>query len=500
MSYNPKVFTQTINGTSMVEVSKESDFGVVGAVTAGAIVLDGNTTYIVRGNVDCANRLIADEEGISIIGSDRDKDGLTYTPTSSAVDFITVDNVNFEMESLKMSSNNTTAGKVILRADNFDYTAGVYNAGRTKVFTLINMQFRNCYDVWHIEGFDLVDIQNCLIWYIQASGMGCHFHNNSKLQLTSCEYVRWFDETNVSVPVYAETGTAYVIGNKVRFGPSFYIATADSASPNAGTFDAGDWSPTGYSTVSMVELIDNTTGGAGDVGFGAVNITGCIFHPQQTQNGINIKPGSTTGFGTVSSNTFVNVGLVPGTSPTVGEVFVGNDLTPAGGTGAYNSEECLKYDILANNGILNSTAGVVATVQGGNTNMSLGINAPQKVDIGTLQLPRAAVRFSAATNGTLTYNGTKQIYCSIHISVIYDKSGGGGDNYTFSLRKGSAGGSAVLLPGSEQPIRASGNAGALGITYGSLFDTGDFVELWIETPDPAADDITVTGWQFLIRE
>ena len=499
MSYNPKVFTQTINGTSIVEVSKESDFGVVGAVTAGAIVLDGNTTYIVRGNVDCANRLIADEEGISIIGSDRDKDGLTYTPTSSAVDFITVDNINFGMESLKMSSNNATAGKVILRADNFDYTAGVYNAGRTKVCTLINMQFRNCYDVWHIEGFDLVDIQNCLIWYIQASGMGCHFHNNSKLQLTSCEYVRWFDETNVTAPVYAENGTAYVIGNKVRLGPSFYIATANSASPNAGTFDPADWSATGYSTVSMVELIDNTTGGAGDVGFGAVNITGCIFHPQQTQNGINIKPGSTTGFGTVASNTFINVGLVPGTSPTVGEVFVGNDLTPAGGTGAYNSDECLKYDILANNGILNSTAGVVMTMEGNTTNTALALNTPAQINTGTLALVQASVRYSITTAGRVTYFGTKQIYASIHASISYSKQQGGADDYTFTLRKGTATTTAVDLPGAALLVRAGGSEDSVTMVYGTLFDLGDYIEIWVENTT-STDDMRITDWQVVIRE
>ena len=62
----------------------------------------------------------------------------------------------------------------------------------------------------------------------------------------------------------------------------------------------------------MIELVANGSGN----GFGAVNINGGIYHPQQTQNGIDINTSSTTGFGTISSNAFVNVGL------TTGEVFL----------------------------------------------------------------------------------------------------------------------------------------------------------------------------------
>ena len=95
-------------------------------------------------------------------------------------------------------------------------------------------------------------------------------------------------------------------------------------------------------------------------------VSGCIFHPQQTQNGIDIKTGSTTGFGTISGNTFINIGL------TTGETFLADSLTPA--LGAYSEIECLKFDILANNGILNSTAGVVMTMEGNTTNTVLAQN------------------------------------------------------------------------------------------------------------------------------
>ena len=255
------VFTPTINSTNMVEVSQESDFGTA---VGGVITPAADTAYFVRGNVDCTNRLAITNSNIAIIGWDRDVDGLTYTGAAGAGDFITVTDVNFQLSNLKFSSTNSTGGDVVLRAVN--YNAPDYNAGRDKVLTIINCQFRNCFDVWNIEGFDLCDIQNTLVWYVQATTIGCQFKNVSKLQISSCEYVRWFDETSIPTP-------------------------------------------SGYATVPMVELVDN----AGGSGFGAVNISGCVIHPQQTQDGIKISDLATIGFGTISANTGIDVGLTTGT-------------------------------------------------------------------------------------------------------------------------------------------------------------------------------------------
>ena len=428
------VFTPTINSTNMVEVAQESDFGVVGAVTPGDIVLTTNTTYFVRGNVNCSNRLIADTEGILIYGWDRDKDGLTHTGTG---DFITATDVNFELANLKLSSTNATGGEVVLRATNFNY--GTYNDGRLKILTIINCQFRNCFDVLYVEGYDLTDIQQTLFWYIEATTIGCQFKNTSKLQISSCEFVRWFRES--SIPTQA-----------------------------------------GYATASMVEVLSN---GAGN-GNGATNISGCIFHPQQTQNGIDINTGSTTGFGTISGNTFINIGL------TTGETFLGDSLTPA--LGAYSEIECLKFDILANNGILNSTAGVVMTMEGNTTNTVLAQNTPTQINTGGLALIQSFVRYSVTAAGRVTYNGTKQIYASIHASISYSKQGGGGDDFTFYLYKNG-----VVLNGSATLVRAGGNEASISMVYGTLFDLNDYIEIWIENTS-STDNMRITDWQVLIRE
>jgi hypothetical protein len=108
-------------------------------------------------------------------------------------------------------------------------------------------------------------IENTLFWYIKAPTVGVRYLNTSKIEITSCEFIRWFDETTLPTP--------------------------------------GGWS-----TAAMFEIQPN---GAG-VGIGAVNIAASLFHPQQTQDGIKIDNSSTTGFGTISANTFVNVGLTTG--------------------------------------------------------------------------------------------------------------------------------------------------------------------------------------------
>lgn len=426
------VFTPTINSTNMVEVSQESDFGTaVGSV----ITLTTNTTYFVRGSVSCTNRLLVDTEGIAIIGWDRDKDGLNYT--SSGGDFITIDNVNFELSNIKLSSTNSTGGEVVLRAENFNY--GTYNDGRLKILTIINCQFRNCFDVMYVEGFDLTDIQQTLFWYLTPTTIGCQFKNTSKLQISSCEFVRWFDETSIPTPLAADFGTA-----------------------------------------SMVEVLANGLGN----GNGATNISGGIFHPQQTQVGIDINTASTTGFGTISGNTFINVGL------TTGEVF----KPIASGLPNYSDDAVLGFDVFANQGVLNSTSGCVMTLTGNTTNTALSDGVPTKVNTNSLAVAQAAVRYTVATDGRCTYNGTKQIYCSIHASLGYDKGGGGTDNYVFYIYKNG-----VQLVGSQTQLRVGGNDGSLSMVYGTLMEQNDYIEIWVEVVG-SDDDMGIQDWQVVIRE
>ena len=420
---------RTTNNMNVKEVIQESDLGTT---------LAANTVYLIRGKVTVSQTISVTNEGSVILGTNRETDNLEYTGTGSLFD---VTDVNFTLSHLKLSC--TTSGAGILRATNI--TAGQPNTGRLKVLNIDNCQFRNCYDVMDIRGFDLVDINQCLFIYIEATNYGLRFQDTSKLQITSCELIRWFDEATIAAP-------------------------------------------SGFATVSMIELQDNNL-----ASYGAININGCIVHPQQNQNGIDIGTGSTTGFGTISSNAFVDGNLL-------GEVFLpidGSNLPDYSQTATYN------YDVFANQGILNSTSGCVGTLSG-NTTPTATNTGIQDVNTNGNAATQAALRFTVSGAGVARYDGLKQIYCSIHASVTIDSTGNDG-TYQVSLWKDSGSGYA-LLPGSEVEQQFDGtgglslDVGTVAINYGTLFNNTDEVVIRIEKVAGTASDCTVTDFQLVIRE
>jgi hypothetical protein len=423
----------SVNSSIVVEISDVSDFP---APSGGVISLVANTTYIIRGVVDLGtNRLSITQEGIKLMGFSLERDTLTTDTTGS---LITTQDVSLEIIGLTLTATNSSS--TILTATN--YTAGQYNNGRDKDLIIQNCQIRDCYNVWDIDGYDLVDCQNVRIRYVKATTHGCKFRSTSKVQITSCELIRWFDESSLPTP-------------------------------------------SGYATVPMLEFDDN----AGQSGFGAVNITGCVIHPQQTQDGIFINANSTTGFGTISSNTFVTTGL------TTGEIF-----NPAPSTGGYSLNSTKTYDIFTNQGLRNSSASILTTVTGNTTNTALSTGVPAIMNVGGNAITRNSQRFSATNNAVITYNGSKDVYVNIIASVNFDKQGGGTDNYEFYLYKNSGSGF-VLLPGSKASIGDIGGAtfDQLSLTYADTATPGDQYAIYIENTT-SGDDMRVTDLQFGIKE
>jgi len=422
---------RSVNSMVVIEVTQESDFGVA---SGGNINLTGNTTYIVRGNVTCSNRLTINSPNISITGINRNLDKLIYTGTG---DFITVIDVDFTLRDVWISS--TTTGSLLIRGSNV--TASGFNNGRTKVLELVNCQIRDCFDVMDIDGFDLVDISNCLFFYVKAPTIGLRFRDTSKLEISSCELIRWYDETT---------------------NPT----------------------PSGWATCSMIELRNNNF-----ASFGAVNINGCIIHPQQTQNGIDIGTSSTTGFGTISSNAFINIGL------TTGKVFLPE--IPVVLLPDYSQAATYTYDVFANQGILNSTSGVIMTVVGNTADTVLASGVPTNINTGGLAVQQAGVRYTVTAVGRATYNGTKQVYVSLHSSISYEKKGGGTDTYNFYMYKNG-----VLLPGSlTQVVGGTGStaSGVVSMVYGTLMNQNDYIEVYVENIG-SNDDMLIKDIQLLIRE
>jgi len=431
VAYNSNiVFTPTINSSNWVEVSQESDFGTA---VAGTITLSANTIYFIRGEVTMNSNLVCNVEGVEIVGNDRNTDHLIWNGSGA---LLTITDVNFGINQVRFSSNNVNTS--ILDATNIN--AGLFNAGRLKVLTIFNCQFRGTYDVIDVKGFDLVDINNCLFFYIKATNFGLRFEDTSKIQLSSCELIRWFDETTIPTP--------------------------------------GGWA-----TVSMIELKANNV-----ASFGAVNINGCIVHPQQTQNGIDINTASTTGFGTISSNAFINLGL------TTGKVFLPE--IPVVLLPDYSQTSTLNYDIFSNQGLLNSVSGTVTTVTNNTTDTVLTATVPTVINTGGNALQQAGVRFTVTTGGRSTYIGNKQKFVSIHASIAYQKQGGGSADYVFYIYKNG-----VLLAGSNVDVIA-GTAtadGTVSINYGVLMELNDYLEIYVENPG-SNDDILIKDLQLVIRE
>jgi hypothetical protein len=312
--------------------------------------LAANTSYIIHGTITTTSTLTISADGCSISGHDRTKDKLIYTGTGT---FITVMNVNFSLENVGITAS---TGKAMSAAN---YTSGNYNRGRDKVLSMVSCEFRNCQDVWDIVGFDLCDILNCLVWYCTGT-TGCTFQDTSKLQITSSEFIRWFSESSIPTP-------------------------------------------SSYSTAAMIEL---KADGADNAGFGAVSISSCIMHPQQTQKGISVSSSSTAGFATISANTFINIGLTTG-------IMLDLDI---------NAQPA--YVLEANQGVVNGTA-IGELKLTGNTAVTAVASQGTPVQVNgttSFTIPSQTRRFTGVNTGTLTYNAknSTEMFVSCTVSGQMD--------------------------------------------------------------------------------
>lgn len=394
-------------------------------------VLLANTTYVINGEINTSQAISVINEGSCIVGRDRNKDKLIYSGTGA---FISVIDVNFMMREVSVSCSNSASS--VLDASNID--AAGYNFGRLKTLIFNSCQFRNCYDLFDIKGFDLVDLQNSLFWYCQAQNFGLKFQDVSKLQISSCEIIRWFDESTIPTP---------------------------------GSF----------ASVSMIEFDQNNI-----ASFGAVNINGCVIHPQDAQNGIEINPLATIGFGTISSNTFVDVNLT-------GELFL-PIVSP--GVPDYSQTYTNNIDIFTNQGLLNSRAGILMTMNGNTIPTSFGaLNTPVLINTGNNNNQTERVRWSGSSGGQATYLGTKEIYVSIHATLNYEKSGGGTNPYQFSIFKNGT----KLIP-SEIETDATASTGVITMTYATLISVTNYLNFYVEQTSGGLQDITIKDWQIVIRE
>ena len=554
---NGNKMSTIINGVKTIEICALADFPTP---TANVITLEADTTYLIRGVVDILdNRLDVQVDNVAIVGDDRNKDilkasTLTGVMITVGADVNTLDTnteYNFTLDNISLQ---VPLGKV-LEASNLDTAVATGSIfGRTKVLQISNCEIRDTKDVWTIVGFELVDLLNNLIWFIDGttSPIGCQFKSCRHLEISSCEVFNWSNSTaTVSTMIellddYQASGIA--TGNLGQdqlppLPPSPWLGGGTKTSGNqvtgftmtggtsGATANVSVWIILGLVAVD-VQLVNSQTfvvgetvsipaytcAGCGDSEWTApleyvlqaaditdmsqfnavVNINGSIIHPEYDQVGLSLNSLSTTKFGTISSNTFINANL-----NAAGSLFLPEQVTPGGNLPNYSVPESLTYDIFTNQGLLNSTSGSVSTLSANATATNLTSTDYSDVNTGAATATQAEVRFTAANTGIVTYNGTKQIYCSIHASLSLD-SGGNDDTYTVGIFKDSGAGY-VLLPGSEVEVEFDGSGGfsldvgTIAINYGTLFNNGDAVKMQIKSTGASAS-ITIKDYQLVISE
>ena len=417
-----KLDRTSANGRDIVEVIRASDL---------PSTLAANTTYIIRGQITFSTFRNITNAGSEIIGLDRTVDEMVYSGTGS---FLRVTDVDFSIKNLRLSSTDVISS--IIKGVNYTTGTPANNYGRTKVLQVFGCEFRNIVgDVLDCTGFELIDFNNCLFWYITGAN-GLRFKDVRHLEFSSCEMYNWFDEA---------TGTT-------------------------------------YSTASMIELQAN---GTDNQGFAVVNINSCIIHPEQTQTGLEIDPSSTTSFGTIAANTFIDVGI------TTGQLF----LPVQGGLPDYTQTATYYYDIFSNQGLLNSTAGILMTMINNTQATTIASSGtPVQVDCGNNNSQQDRVRWSGSSGGVATYLGGKQVFVSIHATITFVKSGGGRDEFSFFIYKNG-----VQFANSHLSTGATNTSGTVTMTFACLAEQTNQLSWYVQN-NTGTSNITITDWQIVIRE
>lgn len=413
--------TSIVNSTTIVEVSQASDLPAT---------LVANTTYVIRGTITLTSPITITNSGCSMVGFDRNRDKLIWDGATGTT-MLTVTDVDFDLENLCLSSNNT--GSVLIAADN--YNAGSYNDGRLKVFTIINCQFRNCFDIASFDGWDLVDIQNTLFWYCEAPNFGVKFTNTSKIEVSSCEFIRWFRESEIPTPLT-------------------------------------------YATCAMIELVNGTSN------FGAVNINGSVIHPQQTQDGIKIDPASTTGFGLISSNVVVPNGLTTGVVTNFdydvqnSYVIQANQTIPNGN--AYATMSLTGNAVYLENSVTNPILLADASTVGGG-----GFTAP-------IAFPISQRVITTASTGNIEYNSKIDATFFVTISATVQMSGNGDITLRF-VQNGVAIASSIGVAQIKSSVAETITFSILGIAT-----QGDDFQVQVESStaaDVLISELSLNGYQ-----
>jgi hypothetical protein len=325
------------------------------------------------------------------MGHDRNKDilkasTLTGTMITVGADVSTVPSnteYNFTLNNVGLQ---VPLGKV-LEASNIDKTINTGSIfGRTKVLQISNCEIRNTKDVWTIVGFELVDLLNTLVWFVTGTTtpIGCQFQSCRHIEISSCEVFNWSNST---------------------------------------------------ATVSkMIEILPDvisTGGGTPNIFNAVVNMNGCIVHPEDDQVGLTISDTSETKFGTISANTFINVGLTGGSLSDI-DYNIQNTYIIQANQGLQNGNAKISMQIADNDERLQTITGDPAIA---NPIVLKGANVITGAFTNPVTFPTEQRMIGTAADCSITYDTAIEGNFIISVNMVLLHTNGADTLATIQLRR-----------------------------------------------------------------
>lgn len=407
-----------VNGNNNLKLSSTGEIRLQNQIVyvpdgAALTVVNPNTTYIFLGNHTFTSTLTINQPGVVIKGVGRDNTKIDGTFAGPLIDVVDQD---FEISDITLSAlgDDTFA----LTGANFNPGVGAPNEGRLKTLNMYNCQLRNCRNGMAIAGFDLVDISQTLFYYFQQrtdalAQVGVDLFATSKVEFTSCEFLRWFDETTIASPI------DFFVGDQLK--------------------------------------LQNAAG----IGFGAVNINNCIFHPQQNQNGVVIDNAATFGFGNIVGNTFIDVNL---NTPTFLPLVIDINTQP-------------NWIIEANQGVPNLLAFINSEVNANALVTTIAAVSTPTPILATTFIDNGSSRVTLNTStGVITKDSKRSNYFTINLNLQFTiQAGGNNQNIEIGLlRNGTPSGPTTKVE-ADSAVPANASFNVVGFA-----DQGDTFQLYIQ--------------------
>ncbi|GAG36976.1 unnamed protein product, partial [marine sediment metagenome] len=211
------------------------------------------------------------------------------------------------------------------------------------------------------------------------------------------------------------------------------------------------------------------------IGFGAVNINNCIFHPQQNQNGVVVDNAATFGFANMVGNTFIDVNL---NTPTFLPLQIDINTQTS-------------WIVEANQGVPNLVAFINSEVNANALVTTISAVATPTPILATTFIDNGSSRVTLNTStGVITKNSRRSTYFTINLNFqVTLQTLPNNQNIQVGLLKNGtpSGPTTKIVIDRNDPINAS-------LNIVGFADQGDNFQLYIQN-DSSTDDLLVNNIQ-----